>query len=209
MRLAVLVVIVAAIVAFVVPPVPQSLAYHHMADERAWLGIPNALNVLSNLPFAIVGLLGLSAIAASPFRDPWERWAYVALFGGVALTAAGSSYYHLAPDNARLVWDRLPMTIGFMGLVAAMMDERVKRGLAARLLVPLLLVGASSVAWWAWTESRGAGDLRLYGLVQFGSLAVVSLLLVLYREDRAAPARGGPGTRYVVAALALYGLAKV
>lgn len=200
--LAVLGVIVAAIVAFVIPPWPQSLAYHHMADQRAWLGIPSALNVLSNLPFAIVGVLGLSAISAAPFRDPWERWPYAALFAGVALTAVGSSYYHLAPDNARLVWDRLPMTIGFMGLLTAVVAERVSLRLARVLFVPLLVLGAFSVGYWAWSESQGTGDLRLYGLVQYGSLMAVILLLVRYRSPY-------PGGEYLVAGLAGYAAAKV
>lgn len=199
--LALLAGIVVAVVAFVTPPVPQSLAYHHMADERAWLGIPNALNVLSNLPFAIVGLLGLSALPAAPFRTPWERWPYAALFAGVALTAVGSSYYHLAPDNARLVWDRLPMTIGFMGLLTAVVAERVSLRLARWAFVPLLALGAFSVGYWAWSESQGAGDLRLYGLVQFGSLLAVILLLVRYRSPY-------PGGEYLAAGLAAYAAAK-
>jgi hypothetical protein len=36
------------------------------------------------------------------------------LFAGVTLSSLGSSYFHLAPDNARLMWDRLPMTIAFI-----------------------------------------------------------------------------------------------
>jgi hypothetical protein len=194
---------------FALPAVPQDPAYHSMADRRTLLGIPHALNVLSNMPFAAAGGFGLAAVAGArrrrpaAFDGPWHAGAYVALFGGVALTSIGSSYYHLAPDNERLVWDRLPMAVGFMGLVAAMLTERVWRGLARVLLAPLLALGAFSVAWWAWTEGRGAGDLRLYGLVQFGSLAVVVLLLVLYRDG---PSRSG---RYIWAALALYGLAKV
>ena len=203
----------AAVGVFSLPALPQDPAYHVMADRRTLLGIPHALNVLSNLPFAVTGGLGLAAVAAARRRlrsfraDAWRAAAYGALFGGVALTAFGSSYYHLAPDNARLIWDRLPMTVGFMGLLAAMLDERVRRGLARVALVPLLIVGAFSVAWWGYTESRGAGDLRLYGLVQFGSLALVILLLILY-PDREPDAP--PGTRgYVVAALVLYAVAKV
>jgi hypothetical protein len=200
-------VFVATAAAFVAPPVPQPLAYHHMADERSWLGIPNALNVLSNLPFAVVGMLGLAAIFGSArdpralFRDSWERWPYAALFTGVTLTAVGSGYYHLAPDNARLVWDRLPMTVGFMGLLTAVLAERVSVSVGRWLFAPLLVIGAVSVGSWYWSELQGAGDLRLYGLVQFGSLLVVVLLLVLY------PARY-PGGGYLVAGLVAYAAAK-
>jgi hypothetical protein len=197
----------AVVVTLAAPPMPQPLAYHDMADQRAWLGIPNAFNVLSNLPFAVVGVLGLVAVFEFRvgrrvlFEESWERWPYAALFAGVALTAVGSSYYHLAPDNARLVWDRLPMTLGFMGLLTSVLAERVSRPTARWLFAPLLAAGAASVGYWYWTELQGAGDLRLYLLVQFGSLLVVVLLLLLY------PARY-PGSGYLVAGLAAYAAAK-
>ena len=157
--------IACVIAVFSQPPIPQDPAYHVMADRRPLLGIPNALNVLSNIPFAVAGVLGLyyaflPRTGSRPFSDPWERWPYAALFAGTALTTAGSAYYHLAPDNARLVWDRLPMTVGFMGLLTAIVAERSSLGLARRLFVPLLAFGAASVVYWAWSELRGAGDLR-------------------------------------------------
>jgi hypothetical protein len=190
------------------PPLPQPSAYHVMADQRTFLGVPNCLNVLSNLPFALVGLLGLSATfshgagRAPQFLDPWERWPYAALFVGVTLTTLGSGYYHLAPDNARLVWDRLPMAVGFMGLLTALLAERVSLAVARWLFGPLLVVGATSVAYWYWSELQNAGDLRPYLLVQFGSLLLVLLMLVLY------PARY-PGTRYLAYGLVAYAVAKV
>ena len=190
------------------PPIAQDPAYHRLADQRVLLGISNALNVLSNLPFGIVGLLGLATVfgrgagRAGPVVGPGAAWPYGVLFAGVALTMAGSAYYHLAPDDARLVWDRLPMTAAFMGLVTAMLAERVSPRLGRLSLGPLLVLGVSSLAYWYWSELRGAGDLRPYILVQFGSLLVVLLLLVLY------PARY-PGTGYLVAGLGLYAGAKL
>jgi hypothetical protein len=209
MRHAILAAVAAAsvIALFSRPPIPQDPAYHVMADRRPLLGIPNSLNVLSNIPFAVAGLLGLLAVfsphpGARPFSDPWERWPYAALFAGTALTTAGSAYYHLAPDNARLVWDRLPMTVGFMGLLTAVVAERTSLTLARRLFVPLLAFGAGSVASWYWSELRGAGDLRPYALAQFGSLAVVLVLLVLYDARYS-------GSRFLFAGVAAYGAAKV
>ncbi len=197
------VVVVAVAGAFALPPMPQDLAYHAFADRRTIAGIPNALNVLSNLPFLAAGCFGLTVLSIHGAQmAPWQTRAYAALFGGTALTGLGSAYYHLAPDNARLVWDRLPMTIGFMGLLTAMIGERVSVHAARQLFVPLLALGALSVGVWAWTERRGAGDLRLYGLVQFGSLAVVLLLLALYRATQ-------PGTHYLLAGLAAYAAAKI
>jgi hypothetical protein len=188
-------------------PSPQDPAYHLMADERPLFGIPNCLNVLSNLPFAFVSLLGLATVFRREtgrvplFRDPWERWPYAVLFAGIGLTSVGSAYYHLSPDNARLVWDRLPMTLGFMGLLTAVLTERVGLRTGQLLLGPLLLLGAGSVAYWYWSEVQGQGDLRLYVLVQNGSLLLVLLLLLLY------PARY-PGTGYLVVGLGAYAVAK-
>jgi uncharacterized membrane protein len=189
------------------PRIAQPTAYHSMADQRTLGGIPNALNVLSNVPFAIVGIAGLMAVLrprgdASPFVDPWERWPWAALFVGVALTALGSSWYHLAPDNARLVWDRLPMSIGFMGLLVALIAERIGVRLARRLFQLLLTLGPATVVWWHYTETLGAGDLRPYILMQFGSLLAVVLLIVLYPSHRT-------GTMFLVGALVAYAGAKV
>jgi hypothetical protein len=125
----------------------------------------------------------------------------VVLFAGVALTSVGSSYYHLAPDNARLVWDRLPMTLGFMGLLTSVLAERVSVQVGRWLFAPLVAAGAASVGYWYWSELRGAGDLRPYLLVQFGSLLVVVLLLILYKARY-------PGSGYLVAGLAAYAGAK-
>jgi hypothetical protein len=184
------------------PRIPQDPGYHLLADQRAWLGVPNGLNVLSNLPFAIVGLWGLAATARGKRQGAgWLRVPWATLFGGTALTALGSSYYHLAPDNWGLAWDRLPMTVGFMGLLTAVLAERLGLALARRLFVPLVAAGAGSVVYWYWSELRGAGDLRPYALVQFGSLAAIALLLVLYR-------RPGGDDRYLVAALVAYAAAK-
>jgi hypothetical protein len=188
------------------PPIAQDPAYNVFADERSLFGIPNALNVLSNVAFGAAGAIGLAVVFSrsarhTVFREGWRRWPYAAVFAGTLLTAVGSAYYHLAADNARLVWDRLPMTVGFMGLVAAVLAERLSVRLARILFVPLLLLGAASVGYWRLTELSGAGDLRPYVLAQFGALLTVVLLLLLY------PARER-GTRYVVIALVAYAVAK-
>src|SRR5438105_10155701 len=151
------------------PPVAQDPAYHQMADRRPMLGIPNCLNVLSNFPFAVVAALGLAALfreGGNRVPDQWARWPYAVLFIGTALTTVGSAYYHLAPDNDRLLWDRLPMTVGFVGLLTAVVSERISPRLAQRIVGPLLATGLGSVVWWHWTELRGHGDLRAYVLLR-------------------------------------------
>jgi len=170
----------AAAALVLVPAIPQDPAYHRLADSRAWLGIPNALNVLSNTGFLLVGALGLAYVAAgaSPaFREPGERWPYVVFFGGLLLTGFGSAYYHWEPGNARLAWDRLPLAITLMGLLAATIAERIGVKSGLWLLGPLVALAAGSVIYWHWTEQRGAGDLRLYALVQFYPLVAIPLML--------------------------------
>lgn len=205
-RLAVLALVLLAAGALVMsrPRIAQDPSYHRMADERTLLGIPNALNVLSNLPFAVVGVLGLLQVFRGRAVSPDERAPYVAVFGGILLTAFGSSHYHLAPDNARLLWDRLPMTLAFMGLVAAVLGERVSAPLARALLIPLLGAGALSVVYWYRSELQGVGDLRPYALVQFGSLLAIMALLGLFPDPRVRP-----GTRYLAAGLGAYAAAKI
>ncbi len=209
-RLIILLAAVAIAIAatFLFPAIPQNEAYHNFADKRFVLGIPNCFDVLSNAFFLLVGILGLQFVLQkphgrqAPFLDANERWPYFAFFIGVTLTAFGSSYYHLHPNDATLVWDRVPMAIGFMALVAAVLAERISVKLGIRLLVPLILIGAGSVIYWSITQSRGHGDLRPYGLTQFGSLLVLALLLALF------PPRYTRGSDFVVSLL-IYGVAKI
>jgi hypothetical protein len=198
-----------ALAAWLVPPFAQPESYHQFADRREMFGISNALDVASNLAFLLVGVLGLvfvirgkQASGRDAFLDSAERWAWAVAFLGTALTCCGSGYYHLAPDSPRLAWDRLPMTIGFMGIVAAVLSERVSPQAGRWLLAPLVAVGLWSVWYWRWSAAHGVENLNPYGAVQFGSMLIIVLTLVLF------PARYTRGSDFVVAVL-LYGLAKV
>jgi len=177
--------VLVALTAVLLAPIPQPQSYHLFADQRSLLGIPHFADVISNFPFAVVGTYGLillfrrHASATSRFIDPRERWPYLLVFAGVFLTAFGSSYYHWSPSNARLVWDRLPMTIAFMSMVAAVIAERISLRLGLWLLPILLLLGLGSVLQWYVSETRGEGDLRFYAAVQVYS-ALVLLLALLF-----------------------------
>ena len=177
------------IAALLIPRTPQPLSYHHFADTRSWLAIANFGDVASNILFLVAGLWGLAFLCRKSSRerfiDARERWPYVFIFLGLLLTAFGSAYYHLAPDNARLVWDRLPMTIVFMPLIAAMIQERVNVNLGLWLLPVLMAVGTASVLQWRWSEQQGAGDLRFYAAVQlYALLALFAALLLPPRYTR-------------------------
>lgn len=171
------------------PRIPQPQPYHLFADRRGFLEIPNFGDEVSNLPFALIGIWGLAFLLqarsrrhANAFIDEKERWPYLFVFGGLLLTAFGSSYYHLAPDNARLLWDRLPMTITFMSMVSAVIAERINVRLGIWLLPILLCIGLTSVLQWERSEARGAGDLRFYAAVQAYSALVILLAFLFPRR---------------------------
>lgn len=179
--------VVATSVVFCLRPIAQEAGYHDFADRRMFWGIPNCWNVLSNFPFVVVGVVGLVAVWKARVPMPVGLM-YGVLFTGVLLTGLGSAYYHWHPDNDRLVWDRIPMTIVFMSLLAATVAELVSRRLGLGLFVPLLVLGIGSVLWWHWTELQGRGDLRLYGLVQFYPVVFIPLLLWLFYNPVYRPA---------------------
>lgn len=170
-----------------VPRISQNPAYHQFADQRSFFGIPNCLNVISNAPFLLVGALALTFLFRRPdqpekpvFLNPRERWPYAVFFFGVALTSIGSAYYHFAPGNDTLIWDRLPMTIAFVSFFAAVVAERISLKAGIWLLAPLVLIGIGSVAYWNLTEMHGKGDLRPYGYVQAYPLLGVPLIILLF-----------------------------
>jgi Ceramidase len=170
-------------------PIPQDQGYHHFADQRTLLGVPNFWNVISNLPFIAVGAAGLRRF----HRDP----ATLVIFLGIFLTGFGSSYYHWNPSDNTLFWDRLPMTLCFMAILAVVVEERISARLGAVLLWPLLATGLLSLLLW-----RSTGDLRLYGWVQFFPCLALPLLLLLCPPKYT-------GTFYWLIAGVLYALAKL
>jgi len=187
-----------------VDPIPQWPEYHDFADGREYLGIPNAHNVISNLGLFIIGIWGSLFVLGRSGKAAAGRLnvMYLVFFVGVLLTGLGSAYYHFEPDNQTLVWDRLPMTVAFMGLFAAVVGELISPRAAMGLLFPLLAVGIASVGWWTWTESIGAGDLRFYGLVQFLPFALILLMLVMYPAPK-------HFVSFMVGVALFYGLAKL
>jgi hypothetical protein len=174
-----------AAAAFLLPPVPQPLDYHDFADQRGAFGIANFLDVVSNAAFLLAGLAGLVVVFSgrARFEFPGERWPYAVFFLGILLTAAGSAWYHLSPDNESLFWDRLPMTIAFMGLVSSQVVDRISVRAGLALLGPMLLVGMGSVAYWIATERAGAGNVLPYALLQ-GYAVVVLLIMAILHPSR-------------------------
>ena len=170
------------IVPWFIDPVPQDSSYHRFADTTAWLGIPNFVNVFTNAGFILVGFMGLSASRTKGYalESPDMRLAYHVFFIGVGLVGVGSAYYHVNPNNATLVWDRLPMTVSFMALFALIMADCVSPQVGKVLLWPLIGMGVGSVGYWYVTELWGVGDLRPYGVVQFLPMILIPVMLVLF-----------------------------
>lgn len=191
---------------FLSPHVPIGPNYHVFADNRPLFGLPNAWDVLSNLPFFLVGIWGLiwllSTAGRSAFLDGRERIPYLVFFAGVMLTGIGSFWYHMAPSDSRLPWDLLPMTCSFTSMVVVTYMERVNVRAGYLALVPALLLGIFSVVYWDVTTSLGRGEYKFYLFVQFFSPVLLALIIVLF------PPRY-TGVRYLVVAFGLYVAAKL
>ncbi|MDT8375249.1 MAG: hypothetical protein RQ867_00780 [Mariprofundaceae bacterium] len=198
-----------AVVLFFVPAIPQPLAYHQFADRRTLIGIPNFLDVVSGTLFLAAGLYGLKLLfdprngrQRALFEARQESIAYTQFFAASLLTCFGSGYYHLAPDNASLVWDRLPMTLMFASLLSIVISERISQRAGLILLPFLTLLGIFSVYHWHQTELAGAGDLRLYLLVQFFPAILILYMIFFLRPRYSRANRFG----WIIA---IYALAKV
>ncbi|MFB3905843.1 MAG: alkaline phytoceramidase [Acidobacteriota bacterium] len=169
---------------FAIPAIPQDRGYHHFADRRVFAGVPNSLNVLSNLPFAVVGVVGIAGLLRrrrSPlFLDSRESLPYFAFFAGIFLVGLGSAYYHLFPSNQSLVWDRLPISMVLVAFACSQLAERVSPKTGSILLAPLLGLGIGSVLYWKLTELVGKGDLRPYGFVRFFPMVLVAFLILIF-----------------------------
>jgi hypothetical protein len=160
-------------------PIAQWDNYHAFADARGWLGVPNAADVLSNLLFLIAGVCGWRrlrhcALDAAP-RRAWQLFCLALL-----CTSAGSAFYHWAPDNAALVFDRIPIAWACVALTGVLLAEHVDARCAAPwTLLLALLVATGAVGYWWFTEQRGLGDLRPYLFVQLLPMLLVPLTLLL------------------------------
>jgi hypothetical protein len=173
--------VVVAAVFLLLPPIPQDENYHVFADGRELAGIANFWNVVSNLPFLLVGIAGLRKS-----RSLCDR----ALFTGVLLTGFGSAWYHLAPNDATLVWDRIPMTLIFMSFVSCAFENE-------RILFPLLTFGGAAVMWW-----RVTNDLRPYGIAKLGPILL--MLPAMFSDSIWPPEK----RRYVMAIVGVFGRAQ-
>jgi hypothetical protein len=202
-RLPLLVTALLAAAALLHGPIAQPAGYHDFADRDGAFGIPHFADVISNLGFAMAAIWGwIRLVPASGNHNLRSGWAGYRLFLiGLFLTALGSSWYHFAPDNARLVWDRLPIALACAGLLAGVRGDVHHRD-SGRLAAWLALAAVASVGWWYFTDLAGGGDLRPYLLLQ----GLPILLIPLWQWIHKMP---GADRLAFGAALAIYVVAKV
>lgn len=151
-------------------PIAQPHDYHAFADQRVLFGLERAGDVLSNVGFLLVAAYGFMAWRRASPADP-ARPAYAVFLAAIGLTALGSGWYHLAPDDARLLWDRLPIAVACAALLAGAVRDAYPSTAAAMALPLLAVFGIGSVVWWSWT-----GDLRYYLLIQGAPLVLIPVL---------------------------------
>ncbi|MBT2325681.1 hypothetical protein J7E62_25445 [Variovorax paradoxus] len=194
-------------------PTPE-LAAAAFADKRAWHGLPNAMDVLSNLPFAAIGIWGLLRLHRLdrahkdtqdivPGPQPASQLPHNAFdcawmfFAGLILTAAGSVFYHLQPADLRLAADRAGMAVAFAGILGVAVCDRVSARAGWPAAWFMLAGGLLAVG-----VHHETGNVLPWALVQYGGMALVLALAL------AKPASGAIGLK-LGWVIFFYGLAKL
>jgi len=161
------------IVILSIGPISQNQDYHHFVDTRSFLGIPNFIDVTTNILFGIIGITGLSFLIKN--RQKYARWSWLVFFVGIITLCFTSGYYHWNPNDATLVWDRLSLAVMFMSLVVASMSEHIDPRFDRWMLGPLVMIGLMSVIYWAIFN-----DLRFYIWAQLTPMLVIPVLIIFY-----------------------------
>ena len=184
--------------AVVGPVVNQPGEYHRFADQRLLWQVPRAMDVLSNLAFAVVAIVGGTALwRARAALSDMQRAMAALFFAGLLLCAAGSGWYHLAPDEVGLAVDRCAMAVAFAGLLGLAAASRVSERAGAWLGLSVLVLGpfAASLAF-------ATGNVLPWAVLQFGGMAAVAALALR-------PARAGTWPIPLAAVIAAYAIAKL
>ncbi|MEO8023969.1 hypothetical protein [Polaromonas sp.] len=201
-----LAVLLLALVAVAGPALVQPAHYHDFADQRSWGALPHAMDVLSNLPFALWGLVGMGVLVQALRRQAVDRtaaWLAGLFFGGLMVTTAVSAIYHWQPDNAGLLWDRGGMVLAFAGLLGLAAWQGISARAGVVLAAAVLVLGPVSVQVWAMS-----GNLLPWGVLQFGGMGLIVGLACLRTQTAGGQLHHGLPIRWSLL-IALYALAKV
>jgi hypothetical protein len=179
-------------------PISRLSHYHEFADQSLIWGVPHANDVLSNLSFLLASMLGFLQWTKS--QKTAADYAYLGFSFCLLLTAIGSSYYHWAPDDARLFWDRLPIALACTMLIAAVRFEHAAPASTRAVLATLCLwcaLAFLSVVYW-----KCIGDLRIYLALQVAAIVLIPIWHYVY------PTQSTLRRAYFIAII-LYVLAKL
>ena len=128
--------------------IPLPLEYHNFADQRSFLGIPNTMDVISNIAILI------PAIYLLQVRKKKSTISNLLILHLVLLSVA-SSYYHWNPSDETIFWDILMIAVTIMLVTIIISDTEYG--------IILYGLGIMSILYWRYT-----GDLRLYILILIG-----------------------------------------
>lgn len=174
-------------------------SYFLFADNLTRFGINNCSDVLSNLGFLVASIYGLFILKSSNKIPISYKTPLITIIVGAFLTCFGSAYFHNNPNSDTLFWDRMPMTIGFSGVVILMLMDRLHyHKLVIPLSIVLVMTGLLTVFGW----HTKIFTLRPYLIVQYGCLIFTFLTLLLTK-----PSYIKTGT--MLFALSFYVLAKL
>ena len=140
-------------------PLPPS--YHNLADTRKLLNVKNGYNVLSNLAVFAPTLYLLQKHNLNTKNK--------ILAFHISLIALTSTYYHLYPTNARIVWDMLSIATTHAVVLSYFVEEKIA--------ITLYLIAIISVIYWSLYN-----DLRPYILLLVG--IPLYIILQIYNDER-------------------------
>lgn len=164
------------------PRFPQSIGYHNFADKRVLFHISNFSDVVSNFPIFLVGVLGIIGIIKNRFNflSIQEKRLWIIFFGAIIFVSIFSAFYHLDPNNIRLAFDRLAISLVLMSFLSLIFYERIDQNLAIKIAPYLIFAGVLSVIYWILSESIEKGDLRFYAMIQFGTIFIILAIFALF-----------------------------
>lgn len=160
-------------------PITQLSHYHEFADARMVWGVENGVDVLSNAGFLVVGFWAVCALIGARKKAGVHGVfvGYLSFALSILATAFASSYYHLAPDDARLFWDRLPIALACASLLLTVRLSFVQSGW--RMYCEFVFwLGA---AWWSVWWWQSTADLRPYLAMQVLAIVLIPLWQHLYQ----------------------------
>ena len=186
-------------VALIAPGITQGAHHHAFADQRVLRGIPFAMDVLSNLSFALWGIAGAAGLhsLSRHSRLNTEHALAGLFFAGLLVTSAASAWYHLQPDDAGLGVDRLAMVVAFASLLGLATAGRISHRAGAAVSAAVLILGPLSI--WFWLAS---GNVLPWLVIQFGGMALMVWMAGVKPLPGALPVRWG-------VVVAVYAVAKL